>query len=155
MWQIFHKNNTSPFQIIIIGFSLVILLGSLMLMLPISTQSGTTTSFLDSLFTATSAVCVTGLVIHDTATYWSEFGQFIIILLIQIGGLGVVTVAGAFSILSGRKIGLIQRSTMQEASAAPKVGGVVRLTGFILKTALVAEMVGAVSYTHLTLPTKA
>ena len=89
MWQIFHKNNTSPFQIIIIGFSLVILLGSLMLMLPISTQSGTTTSFLDSLFTATSAVCVTGLVIHDTATYWSEFGQFIIILLIQIGGLGV------------------------------------------------------------------
>ena len=94
MWQIFHKNNTSPFQIIIIGFSLVILLGSLMLMLPISTQSGTTTSFLDSLFTATSAVCVTGLVIHDTATYWSEFGQFIIILLIQIGGLGVVTVAG-------------------------------------------------------------
>ena len=143
MWQIFHKNNTSPFQIIIIGFSLVILLGSLMLMLPISTQSGTTTSFLDSLFTATSAVCVTGLVIHDTATYWSEFGQFIIILLIQIGGLGVVTVAGAFSILSGRKIGLIQRSTMQEAIAAPKVGGVVRLTGFILKTALVAEMVGA------------
>lgn len=129
MWQIFHKNNTSPFQIIIIGFSLVILLGSLMLMLPISTQSGTTTSFLDSLFTATSAVCVTGLVIHDTATYWSEFGQFIIILLIQIGGLGVVTVAGAFSILSGRKIGLIQRSTMQEAIAAPKVGGVVRLTG--------------------------
>lgn len=122
MWQIFHKNNTSPFQIIIIGFSLVILLGSLMLMLPISTQSGTTTSFLDSLFTATSAVCVTGLVIHDTATYWSEFGQFIIILLIQIGGLGVVTVAGAFSILSGRKIGLIQRSTMQEAIAAPKVG---------------------------------
>ena len=143
MWQIFHKNNTSPFQIIIIGFSLVILLGSLMLMLPISTQSGTTTSFLDSLFTATSAVCVTGLVIHDTATYWSEFGQFIIILLIQIGGLGVVTVAGAFSILSGRKIGLIQRSTMQEAIAAPKVGGVVRLTGFILKTALMAEMVGA------------
>ena len=143
MWQIFHKNNTSPFYISIIGFSFVILLGSLMLMRPISTQSGTTTSFLDSLFTATSAVCVTGLVIHDTATYWSEFGQFIIILLIQIGGLGVVTVAGAFSILSGRKIGLIQRSTMQEAIAAPKVGGVVRLTGFILKTALVAEMVGA------------
>ena len=121
MWQIFHKNNTSPFQIIIIGFSLVILLGSLMLMLPISTQSGTTTSFLDSLFTATSAVCVTGLVIHDTATYWSEFGQFIIILLIQIGGLGVVTVAGAFSILSGRKIGLIQRSNVKESSHAPKV----------------------------------
>ena len=86
---------------------------------------------------------MTGLVVHDTATYWSNFGQFIIVLLIQIGGLGVVTVAGAFGILSGRRIGLMQRSTMQEAIAAPNVGGVVRLTGFILKTALVVELLGA------------
>ncbi len=112
-------------------------------MLPVSTQEGTSTSFLDALFTSTSAVCVTGLVIHDTATYWSNFGQFIIILLIQIGGLGVVTVAGAFAILSGRKIGLMQRSTMQEAIAAPNVGGIVRLTQFILKTALIVELLGA------------
>ncbi len=112
-------------------------------MLPLSAREGAVTPFLDALFTATSAVCVTGLVIHDTATHWSEFGQFVIILLIQIGGLGVVTVAGAFSILSGRRIGLMQRSTMQEAIAAPNVGGIVRLTGFILKTALSVELLGA------------
>lgn len=142
MWQLLHKNNKSPFRIIILGFFLVILVGSLLLMLPISTQDGIWTSFIDALFTSTSAVCVTGLVIHDTATYWSDFGQLIIILLIQIGGLGVVTVAGAFSILSGRKIGLMQRSTMQEAIAAPNVGGIVRLTWFILKAALAVEMLG-------------
>ena len=104
-------------------------LGLLLLMLPISTREGVRTPFLETLFTSTSAVCVTGLVIHDTATYWSAFGQLVILLLIQIGGLGVVTVAGAFAILSGRRIGLMQRSTMQEAIAAPKVGGIVRLTG--------------------------
>lgn len=143
MWQLLHKNNKSPFRIIIFGFLLVILVGSLLLMLPISTKAGICTPFLDALFTSTSAVCVTGLVIHDTATYWSNFGQSVIILLIQIGGLGVVTVAGAFAILSGRKIGLMQRSTMQEAIATPNVGGIVRLTGFILKTALAVELLGA------------
>lgn len=144
MWRLLHKNNKSPFRIIIFGFLLVILMGSFLLMLPVSTKAGECTSFLDALFTATSAVCVTGLVIHDTATYWSNFGQSVIILLIQIGGLGVITVAGAFAILSGRKIGLMQRSTMQEAIAAPNVGGIVRLTGFILKTALAVELLGAV-----------
>ena len=143
MWQFLHKNNKSPFRVIIFGFFLVILMGSFLLMLPISTKGGISTPFLDALFTTTSAVCVTGLVIHDTAPYWSNFGQFVIILLIQIGGLGVVTVAGAFAILSGRKIGLMQRSTMQEAIAAPNVGGIVRLTEFILKTALMVELLGA------------
>ena len=89
--------------------------------------------------------CVTGLVVHDTATYWSNFGQFIIVLLIQIGGLGVVTVAGAFGILSGRRIGLMQRSTMQNAISAHKVGGIVRLTKFILKGTLFIEMAGALA----------
>ena len=143
MWRRLHKNNKSPFRVIIFGFFLVILAGSLLLMLPISSQQGVVTPFLDALFTSTSAVCVTGLVIHDTATYWSQFGQVIIILLIQIGGLGVVTVAGAFAILSGRKFGLTQRCTMQEAIAAPNVGGIVRLTGFILRTAFAVELLGA------------
>lgn len=143
MWQLLHKNNKSPFRVIILGFLLVILMGSFLLMLPVSTQEGISTPFLDALFTSTSAVCVTGLVIYDTATYWSYFGQFVIILLIQIGGLGVITVAGAFAILSGRRIGLMQRSTMQEAIAAPNVGGIVRLTRFILKTALAVELLGA------------
>ena len=144
MWRLLHKNNKSPFRIIIFGFLLVIFMGSFLLMLPISTKTGECTPFLDALFTSTSAVCVTGLVIHDTATYWSNFGQSVIILLIQIGGLGVITVAGAFTILSGRKIGLMQRSTRQEAIAAPNVGGIVRRTGFILKTALAVELFGAV-----------
>lgn len=143
MWRLLHKNNKSPFRIIIFGFLLVIFMGSFLLMLPVSTKTGECTPFLDALFTSTSAVCVTGLVIHDTATYWSNFGQSVIILLIQIGGLGVITVAGAFTILSGRKIGLMQRSTMQEAIAAPNVGGIVRRTRFILKTALAVELFGA------------
>ena len=84
-----HYHITS-FQIIILGFLSVILIGSLLLMLPIATRSGNSTSFSDALFTATSAVCVTGLIIHDTATYWSVFGQGIILLLIQIGGMGIV-----------------------------------------------------------------
>ena len=81
------------------------------------------TSFSDALFTATSAVCVTGLVIKDTATYWSLFGQGVILLLIQIGGMGIITIAIAIATVSGRKIGLMQRSTMQEAISAPTVGG--------------------------------
>lgn len=145
MRQFFQKNNKSPFRVIIVGFLLVILTGSLLLMLPIASQQGIRTPFLEALFTSTSAVCVTGLVLHDTATYWSNFGQLVILLLIQIGGLGVVTVGGAFAILSGRRIGLMQRSTMQEAIAAPKVGGIVRLTAFILKSALVIELMGAIA----------
>ncbi len=112
-------------------------------MLPVSTRSGQTASFFDALFTATSATCVTGLVVHDTATYWSPFGQAVILLLIQIGGMGVVTLAVALAVISGRKIGLMQRSTMQEAIAAPSVGGIVKLTGFILKATMLIEMIGA------------
>lgn len=137
------KRRLTSFQIIIIGFAGVILTGALLLTLPVSSVSGSFTPFGDALFTSTSAVCVTGLVIRDTASYWSAFGQAVILLLIQIGGLGVVTVASAFALLSGRKISLMQRSTIQEAIAAPKTGGIVRLTGFILKMTFVVETVGA------------
>ena len=118
---IHKKRGLTSFQIIILGFAGVILVGALLLMLPISTKSGTVTPFNEALFTSTSAVCVTGLVVQDTATYWSVFGQSVILALIQIGGLGVITVAASFALLSGRKISLMQRSTMQEAIAAPKV----------------------------------
>lgn len=137
------NRHITSFQIIIIGFFTVILLGSLLLMLPIATDTNTGTKFLDALFTATSAVCVTGLVVHDTATYWSLFGQVIILMLIQIGGMGVVTIAVAVATASGRKIGLMQRSIMQEAISAPQVGGIVRMTRFILRTSIVIELVGA------------
>lgn len=138
------NRHITSFQIIIIGFFLVILAGSLLLMLPVATNDNSSTGFLDALFTATSAVCVTGLVVQDTASYWSFFGQAVILLLIQIGGMGVVTIAVAVAIAAGRKIGLMQRSTMQEAISAPQVGGIVRMTRFILKTSLMIELLGAV-----------
>ena len=114
-------------------------------MLPFASADGRSASFFDALFTATSATCVTGLVVQDTATYWSGFGQLIILLLIQIGGMGVVTIAVAVATASSRKIGLMQRSTMQEAIAAPSVGGIVRLTGFILKATFMIEILGAMA----------
>ncbi|MDD6844181.1 MAG: potassium transporter TrkG, partial [Clostridia bacterium] len=138
-----HKHITS-FQIIILGFLSVIILGSILLMLPVSTRDGRGAVFSDALFTATSATCVTGLVLHDTATYWSIFGQSVILFLIQIGGMGIVTVSVAVAVFSGRKIGLMQRSTMQEAVSAHHLGGIVRLTKFILKTTVCIELVGAV-----------
>ncbi|MBE6114253.1 MAG: Trk family potassium uptake protein [Erysipelotrichaceae bacterium] len=144
MNEVIHTpKKLTSFQIIILGFLGVILLGSFLLMLPISSKEGIFTPFHEALFTATSAVCVTGLVVKDTATYWSLFGQFVILLLIQIGGLGVVTIAVSFALLSGKKISLMQRSTMQEAIAAHKVGGIVRLTGFILKATFLIELIGA------------
>jgi len=145
MADLLHKKRKlTSFQIIILGFAGVILVGALLLMLPISTKNGVVTPFNEALFTSTSAVCVTGLVVQDTATYWSVFGQSIILTLIQIGGLGVITIAVSFALLSGKKITLMQRSTMQEAIAAPKVGGIVRLTGFVLKVTFILELLGAV-----------
>lgn len=138
-----HKKKLTSFQIIVLGFSGVILFGTILLMLPFSSRGGTVTPVLNALFTSTSAVCVTGLVLHDTATYWSAFGQLVILILIQIGGMGVITVAASFAMISGRKISLMQRSTMQEAVSAPKVGGIVRLTNFIVKTTLAIELLGA------------
>lgn len=137
------KKRLSSSQIIILGFAAAILLGSLLLMLPVSTRDGHGAVFTDALFTAASAVCVTGLIVRDTATYWSVFGQAVILLLIQIGGMGVVTVAVALYTVSGKKISLKQRSTMQEAISAPKVGGIVRLTGFIIRMTIIFETLGA------------
>ncbi len=144
--EIIHRRRRlSSFQIIILGFAWVILLGSLLLMLPIATITGCVTPFNEALFTATSAVCVTGLIIQDTGSYWSGFGQAVILTLIQIGGLGVITVAASFALLSGRKISLMQRSTMQDAISAPKVGGIVRLTRFILWGTFLIELLGALA----------
>ena len=138
------KKRFSPAQIMVAGFAGVILLGALILMLPVSSAEGVVTPFLDALFTSTTSVCVTGLVVRDTGSYWSSFGQVVILLLIQIGGLGVVTVAASMALLSGRRIGLFQRSTMQEAASATQLGGIVRLTKFILNATFGLEALGAV-----------
>ncbi|MBR4538003.1 MAG: Trk family potassium uptake protein [Clostridia bacterium] len=134
----------TSFQVIALGFLALILTGTLILMLPVSSQQPGGAHFADCLFTATSAVCVTGLVVKDTATYWSPFGQAVILLLIQVGGMGVVTAALSLSFISGRKIGLMQRSVMQESISAPQVGGIVRLTRFIIFAAFGIELTGAV-----------
>ena len=143
MWVVLHKRKLSSSQIILFGFAGVILVGTLLLLLPFATNSGQSASFWDALFTSTSAVCVTGLIVQDTATYWSGFGQSVILLLIQIGGMGVITVAAAITMASGKKISLMQRSTMQDAISAPQVGGIVRFTGFILKGIFLFELLGA------------
>ena len=140
----YKKKHMTSFQLIIMGFAGVILLGTVLLMLPFSSAEKVITPFHEALFTATSAVCVTGLVVKDTGSYWSLAGQTIILALIQIGGLGVVTVAASVSLLSGKKISLMQRSTMQNAISAPKVGGIVRLTRFILRGTFLIEAAGTV-----------
>ena len=129
----------------ILGFAGVILLGALVLMLPIASARRSWTPFHEALFTSTSAVCVTGLVVQDTGTYWSAFGQVVILLLIQIGGLGVITGAVTFLMLAGRNITLKERSAMQDAISAPAVGGIVRLTRFILKGTFLVELLGALA----------
>ena len=140
----YKKKHMTSFQLIIMGFAGVILLGTVLLMLPFSSAEKVITPFHEALFTATSAVCVTGLVVKDTGSYWSLAGQTIILALIQTGGLGVVTVAASVSLLSGKKISLMQRSTMQNAISAPKVGGIVRLTKFILRGTFLIEAAGMV-----------
>ena len=141
--KIHFRRHLSSFQIIILSFAGVILFGALILMLPISSAAGIVTPFHSAIFTSTSAVCVTGLVVLDTGSYWSPLGQAVILLLIQIGGLGVVTAAVSFAMLAGRKISLMQRSTMQDAISAPRLGGIVRLTRFVLKGTLLIELIGA------------
>ncbi len=139
----FPVKQLTSFQIIIVGFLAVILSGTLLLTLPLSSAAGKWTPITDTVFTAVSAVCVTGLVVQDTAIYWSYFGQAVILLLIQIGGLGIISVTAMIAMASGRKISLLQRSTLQESISANQLGGVLKLTGFICRVALIIELFGA------------
>lgn len=140
-----RKFKLTSSRIIILGFAGVILLATFILMLPVSSSSGDWTPFINAAFTATSATCVTGLVTYDTATYWSAFGQAVILLLIQIGGMGVITVAVSLSRISGKRIGLLGRSFMQDSISAPRLGGIMKFTRFILITALSIELAGALA----------
>jgi trk system potassium uptake protein TrkH len=142
----------TSFRLILLGFAGLILAGALLLMLPVSVRSGNMVTFSDALFTSVSAVCVTGLVVRDTASFWTPFGQAVLLLLIQIGGLGVVTFAVAIAQMSGRKVSLRQRTTMQEAVSAPQLGGMVPLTGMILRGTLLIEGVGALLLLPVFLP---
>lgn len=138
------KIKLSRVQIIALGFFLLIMSGTLLLMLPISSRDGTITPFLDSLFTSASASCVTGLVVVDTYQHWSTFGQIVIIIMIQIGGLGFMTFGVLLSLVVGRKIGLQERNLISESINAIQIGGIVGFVKRILMGTLLIEGVGAI-----------
>ena len=138
------RSHLTQTQFIAYGFLGMILMGSLLLMLPISSKTGEASSFLNCLFTATSASCVTGLVAYDTWSHWSLFGQLVVLTMIQIGGLGFVTIGVFLSIVLRRKIGLKERGLMQESVNTLEIGGVVRLAQKIIIGTAIFEGTGAV-----------
>ncbi len=137
------KRVLSPVQTIVLGFAGVILLGAILLSLPIASNNLKSVGFLNALFTSTSAVCVTGLSVVDTGTYWSLFGKIVILLLIQIGGLGFMSMATLFAMLIGKKISLRERLVIQEALNEYNLSGLVRLTRHILFGTLLIEFIAA------------
>ncbi|MGI6337468.1 MAG: TrkH family potassium uptake protein [Eubacteriales bacterium] len=146
------RNNTykpaplSPMRLILAGYSLIIVIGTVLLMTPYSTRSGVSPTILEALFTATSATCVTGLIVHDTWRFWSTFGQIVILLLIEIGGLGFLTFAVLAATFTRKRIGLRERMTMQESINAPQLGGIVRMTRFIIFGSFSVQGIAALLY---------
>jgi len=134
----------SPVRIIALSFALVILLGSLLLMLPCSRKEGVSLKYIDSLYVSTSAVCVTGLITVDPGDTFSGFGQFVLALLIQIGGLGVATCGAAVFLAMGKKFDLKSRSILKEAYNLDTRKGIVQLLKAVLLTTLIIELVGAI-----------
>lgn len=138
------KNNLDPPKILVLGFAIVILIGTCLLTLPIATADGNGLSFLDALFTATSATCVTGLVVVDTGSTFSTFGELVILSLIQVGGLGFMTFATLFFMLLGKKISLKERLLLKEAFNNVTTVGIVKLARRILIFTAVIELIGAI-----------
>lgn len=136
-------HSISPMKLILAGYCLIILVGTILLALPVSARSGTWTPVSDCFFTATSATCVTGLIRYDTYTHWTTFGQLVILSMIQIGGIGFMTVAIMIMVAARKKISLSQRTIMQNSVSAPQLGGIVRMTRFIALGTLTFEAIGA------------
>lgn len=139
----FIFNRLSPAQVLALGFLGLIFTGAFILSLPIASSTGRPTSFIDAFFTATSAACVTGLAVVDTGTHFSVFGQIVILLLIQVGGLGFMTMATLFALLMGKKIRLRERLIIQESLNQLTIEGVVRLVKVILLMTFLIEGLGA------------
>lgn len=137
------KSHLSQTQFIAYGFFLIIMAGTCLLMLPVSNRSGKSLGFVNCLLTATSATCVTGLIAADTWSQWTLFGQFVVLLMIQIGGLGFITIGVFLSIVLRRRIGLKARGLMQESVNTLQIGGVVKLAKKIVLGTLLFEGVGA------------
>jgi trk system potassium uptake protein TrkH len=147
-----RKNIYTPVQILAMGFALVILIGAVLLSLPISSQSGKITPFIDCIFTSTSAVCVTGLVTVDTGTYWTYFGKTVIMSLIQIGGLGFMSVATLVFFLLGKRITLKERLVMQESMNVNSLQGLVKMIKYVLIFTFSVEGIGAVLFSTQFIP---
>ena len=145
-----HRFNT--FEIITGSFAGIILLGTLLLSLPISSNEGVWTSPINALFTATSATCVTGLIVFDTASYWSLFGQAVILMMIQVGGMGVITLAVAIMIIRGKKIGLAPRNTLSVAFGAEHPGGIIAMAKKVVSLIFLFETLGAVCLSTVFIP---
>lgn len=139
LWQ-----SVSPMKLLLYGYCIIILIGTLFLSLPAATKGSESTPVTDCLFTATSATCVTGLVRYDTYTHWTLFGQIIILMLIQIGGIGFMTMAIIVMVFTKQKIGISQRAIMQNSISAPQIGGIVKMSKFIAFGTFLIEGIGAV-----------
>jgi trk system potassium uptake protein TrkH len=137
-----RKPPLSPYRVIALSFAGAIGVGTILLMLPVSHAPGVRVGLIDALFTATSAVCVTGLVVVDTASAWSRFGQVVIMLLIQGGGLGIITLGTLFALALGRRFSVSERLRLQAEMGALHVGGVVRLMRHLLLFSFGSELVG-------------
>ena len=138
-----RRKGMTHAQIMALGFIIVIMSGALLLMLPIASKDGTVTHFMDCLFTAVSAGCVTGLVVHDTFTHWSLFGQVVILCMIQVGGLGVITISAIVYRIFGQRIGLNMRNMIQESTYAFQLGGIVNSLQKIFVRTFIIEAIGA------------
>lgn len=138
------QDKLSYVRIIAMGYLIVVLIGTILLMLPVSSNSGQGADFLTALFTATSATCVTGLVVVDTATQWSVVGRIFLLLMIQIGGLGFMTMGVLLAMLLRKRISLRTRGLLQESMNSMQMGGIVRLTKMVFKGTLLLEGIGAV-----------
>ena len=147
-----RKNIYTPVQILALGFAIVIIIGAILLSLPIASQSGKITPFIDCIFTSTSAVCVTGLVTLDTGTYWTYFGKTVIMLLIEIGGLGFMSITTLVFLILGKRITLKGRLIMQEAMNVNSLQGLVKMAKYVLIFTFSVEGIGAVLFSTQFIP---
>ncbi len=148
-WQRFVDN---PYRILALSFALVMLLGSFLLSLPIAVNEGETTSYVDALFTSVSCVSVTGLTTLNTYTHWSIFGQVVMAVLIQIGGLGIMTFTTLLAAMFGRRIGLRDRLTLQQEMGTTGLRGMVKLVVRIVRLTFILEVVGGLIYVYQLYP---
>lgn len=142
----------STTQLIVLGFFFAIMIGAILLMLPVSAADGQSTPFLDALFTSTTSVCVTGLVVVDTFSHWSTFGHVVILILIQCGGLGIISITTGVMLMIGKKVSLKDRLLLEDAFNLSSLSGLVRFLKRVIKGTFLIEAFGAICYMFVFVP---